>query len=641
MQEKGSVEGLKNKLYSRSNKGESHDVRAPLTTTQNDTPVAWADSKTSFEREPEKFDTSVPRKRVGFAAKFLIGAVVFFVVAAGAAAYFFFGGGNFISPQNIDLQIVAPALVDAGSQANFQYIITNRNSSQLQLVDLVITYPDGTRNPKDASQPLPTERQSIGSIAPGQQLKRTSNALLYGAEGSIQTIHAELEYSLAGSNAVFVKDTEGTITIGSAPVSVVVDSPTEVTAGEPFDTTITVRSNAQEALQNVIVQAQYPFGFAVGNTSPKAEAGGSFWRLGTMAPGATATLVVRGTIDGQDGDSKVMKFLVGSDSDPTNTKVKTPFLSTPATLTVHRPFITGAIVLNGQGGKTVAVAPGAPVQGSINWQSNLTDTISNVEITLSLSGPMLDKNSVQAGTGFYQSADNSIQWTSQQDPTLAQVAPGGKGSLQFSFGTLPPGTGGSLYSNPTVTLNLTVKGTRYGSLGVPEEVSSVASTQVSLASAIAISAQALHFSGPYSNSGPMPPRAESKTQYTVQWNIKNSSNEIANPIVTAVLPTYVDFVAGQSGITYDTSTRTVRWTVGDIKGGVGYGTVAPKIVNFQVALTPSVTQVGQSPALTGAAQLVGTDRFAQTQVTATAEPPTTKTLSESQFNQGMGLVQSK
>ncbi|MDG4869786.1 aldehyde dehydrogenase family protein, partial [Guyparkeria sp. 1SP6A2] len=30
-------------------------------------------------------------------------------------------------------------------------------------------------------------------------------------------------------------------------------------------------------------------------------------------------------------------------------------------------------------------------------------------------------------------------WTSAQDPSLAQVAPGGNGTLQFSFSTLAPG----------------------------------------------------------------------------------------------------------------------------------------------------------------------------------------------------------
>jgi hypothetical protein len=378
----------------------------------------------------------------------------------------------------------------------------------------------------------------------------------------------------------------------------------------------------------------------VSSSVPKADANSAYWRVGTMAVGEAKTIVVRGSIDGQDGDQRVFRFLAGTDSDTTNTKVSTPFLSVPSTLTVARPFITGSIAVGGQTGKTVSAIAGAPINAEVNWQNNLSTAVSNVEITVMLSGPVLDKSSVQAGTGFYQSSTNSITWTSQDDPSLAQASPGGKGKLSFSFATLPPGTNGSLYSNPTVTLSLTVKGTRVGESGQAEQIQSVATTQVSLATAISLTATALHFTGPYSNGGPMPPRAESKTTYTVQWAVKNSSNIIANSAVSTVLPSYVDFVQGQSGVTYNAGSRTVTWNIGELKPGVGY-TSAILSTAFQVSLNPSASQVTLAPQLTGPSQLTGTDRFAQVQVTATTEPLTTKISGESQFVGGMDVVQPK
>ncbi|HEY6022282.1 MAG TPA: hypothetical protein VIY48_21225, partial [Candidatus Paceibacterota bacterium] len=479
-----------------------------------------------------------------------------------------------------------------------------------------------------------------GTIAPGQQLKRTASAVLYGQEGAPQTVHATLEYSLPNSNAVFTKQQDVTITIGSSPVSVNVDMPQQAIAGEPFDITITVRSNSQTPLSNVVVGGQYPFGFSVSSTVPKADATGSYWRLGTMAPNSTQTIVVHGSIDGQDGDQRVFRFLAGTDTDNTDTSVKQPFLSVPATLTVARPFITGIIAVNGQTGKTVSATAGAPINAEVRWQNNLTTAVSNAEITVTLSGPVLDKTSVQAGIGFYQSSTNSITWTSQDDPSLAQIGPGGTGRLTFSFTTLPPGTNGSLYSNPTVTLSLTVKGTRVGNSGQSEQVSSVASTQVSLASAVSLTSTALHFTGPYTNTGPMPPRAESKTTYAVQWTVKNSSNIIANSAVSTVLPSYVDFVQGQSGVTYNASSRTVTWAIGDLKPGIGY-TGAAQSAAFQVALNPSTSQVTLSPDLTGVTQFNGTDRFAQVQVNATAPAVSIKLSGESQFVSGMDVVQAK
>lgn len=139
----------------------------------------------------------------------------------------------------------------------------------------------------------------------------------------------------------------------------------------------------------------------------------------------------------------------------------------------------------------------------------------------------------------------------------------------------------------------------------------------------------------------MPPRSGSPTSYTIVWTVKNSSNTVANTVVSAVLPTYVQFVSAQagSGIAYDAGSRTVRWDMGDLRAGVGYSSAALQ-GSFQITFTPSDSQVGATPMLTGTAALSGTDRFAQTAVTASVEAPTTQ-LTEAGFGGGMDIVGPK
>ena len=630
--DKDGAEHLKDKLYSRKNNGDLQDIRSPLSESEAHAPVAWEAPKAppSIKKQAafEGGSTVLAaggagRGGMSFATKFFLGSLAFFVIAAGAAAYYFFGAGHFVSPNNIDLEIVAPSLVDGGSQVDLQVIATNRNSAQLVLADLVVSYPQGTRDPKDPTKPLQSDRQSVGTIASGQSIKRTSSAILYGQEGSTQQVHVALEYSIEGSNAVFVREGDVNITIGSSPVSVSVAAPQNATAGQPFTLDVTLQSNSKETVSNVALEAQYPFGFSVKNTSPKADSGSTLWHLGSMAPGTTKVVHITGTIDGQDGDERIFRFLAGSEADQTAAHIKVPFLNIPTSITVSRPFISGTLTVAGKSGDTISVTPGQNIQGSIAWQNNLSDPVSNIEVTLTLAGPALDTTSVQSPNGFYQSADNTITWTSAQDPGLAQVAPGASGTLNFSFATVPPGTGGVVYTNPKVTLTLSVKGTR-GSDQAPESVSAVDVTEVVLGSLLSLESQSLYGQGAYSNSGPTPPRAESPTTYTVQWTAKNSSNAIANASVSAVLPPYVSYKTGQTGFTYDSPSRTVRWDLGELKAGVGY-TSAARVGSFQVTLTPSISQVGQAPALTGATVLSGTDRFAQIQVQATAQGPTTQT----------------
>lgn len=637
--DEGGVDGLKKQLYSRKGQHEMRDVRVPLSPSEAEAPTAWQGEPPP--RAPRLVEVPSARDRMAFATKFLIGSGIFFIFAVAGAAVFFFSGGNYISPQNIDLEIVAPTLIDGGTEAALQFIITNRNSSELQLADLVVDYPEGTRDPKSPEKALTHQRISVGTIAPGRQIKLTSSAVFYGGEGTTQTIKAQLEYSVQGSNAVFTKNGETPVTIGSSPVSVRVEAPQEAIAGQPFSITVTVQSNGTESVQDVMVQAQYPFGWSTVSATPRADAGSTIWRLGTMAPGTTQVITVTGTIDGQDGDERVFRFLAGSNKDATAGKIEVPFLSVPATLTVHRPFITGTISVEGKTGSKISAPSGGTLQGVITWQNNLSESVSDVQVQLKLSGPVLDRSSISAGSGFYQSGDSTITWTSAQDPSLANVPPGGTGTLQFNFGTLAPGAGGVVYTNPTVDLALTVGAVRTGQGNVPTQVTSAAQTQVTLASAASVTATALHFTGPFQNGGPMPPRAETPTQYTIQWTVKNSSNAVANASVSTVLPPYVTFIAPQagSGIAYDTGSRTVRWTIGDLRAGEGYSTAARQAA-FQVSLSPSSSQVGYAPTLTGTSALTGTDRFAQVSVSASAEAPTTR-LSEAGIAAGMDIVQPR
>lgn len=614
------VEGLKRTLYSRTNQGPMSDVRSPLSPGQEKAPVSWGGPPPAHQPQVNQTEK---KPGMSFAAKFFIGSALFFVVACGAALFMFFGGGNLISPRNIDVEIIAPSLIDGGKEASLQVIIGNRNAAPLLLADLILEYPEGTRNAERPTEDLTHERISLGTINPGQQIKQTARAIFFGEEGASHTVKATLEYSVSNSNAIFTKSADIAFTVGSSPVAISVKLPTQVTAGEPFDVAVTVQSNAATPLEHVAIEAQYPFGFSVSSASPSPASGSGLWRLGTMLPGDTKTITIRGSLEGQDGDERIFRFLAGSDQDETNTRIPVPFLTVPASLTVNRPFLGGSISLDGKTGKTVIASPGKVLQGSIVWENNLSESVSDIEVTLTFSGPVLDKNSITPGNGFYQSASNSIIWTKSQDPSLASVAPGGKGLLQFSFGTLAPGTGGVVYSNPTVTLSLGVKGVRQGQDTGSSQVSSVASMDVTLSSAVDLAAQTLRGGG-YTNTGPTPPKAEQQTTYTVSWAIKNASNTVGSSVVSTVLPPYVTYITGQSGVTYDEGSRTVRWSLGDLAAGAGYSGSARQTF-FQIGITPSLSQVGSAPPLTGTAQFSGTDRFAQVQVSASAAPVTTQT----------------
>ena len=648
-EEKSSVDSLKSELYSRTTServGVSTDIRSPLSPApKEDVPHVWTAEP---EAAPDSSQPPVPpiarlletESDSGWSlpAKFLVASFGFFVLAVGVAAYLFFGGRNTISGQNIDITLLAPSLIDGGKAATIQVIVGNRNTAALTLADLLVDYPDGTRDANDPTQTLTHERLRIGTIPSGGQSKQALNAQFYGQQGVAETVHVTLEYTIEGSNAVFQKPADVSFVVGSSPVSVAVDAPSEVISGQEFQMDLSVAASGANPVNDVVLQAQFPSGFSLSSSSPTAAPGGQLWRLGTLTPGTPQVIHLTGTLLGQDGDERVFRFLSGSDNNPTDVAVAVPFLSIPTSIAIHQPFITATIALNGETGKPTVATPGNAVSGVITWQNNLSTTVSNASLKLSFSGDMIDPTSISAPEGFYQSSDNTVTWSPQTTQGLDTIAAGGRGSVTFTF--TPRAAPNNTYVNPTLNLGLSIVGTRPSDSGAPTEVSSAAMARVLVASVVALTTQALHFSGPFQNGGPMPPKVGSNTSYTIEWTVQNSSNSIAQGRVTTALPPYVTFMHADdsSGITYDPTNRIVTWNLGsDVRPGVGFSAPSRQ-ADFEVALTPSISQKYQNPDLTGTATFVGQDRFTQTPVAVQAPSPTTKLTGDSGYTNDMGIV---
>jgi hypothetical protein len=113
-----------------------------------------------------------------------------------------------------------------------------------------------------------------------------------------------------------------------------------------------VASNATSPLQNVALEAQFPFGFTMRRADPPADVASRLWRFGDLAPGENKTVHITGSLEGADGDARVFHFLAGSESDLTEASLQVPLLTSPFTMTVRKPFISAIIEIENKGGAT-------------------------------------------------------------------------------------------------------------------------------------------------------------------------------------------------------------------------------------------------------------------------------------------------
>ncbi|MFA6519803.1 MAG: hypothetical protein WCT41_03225 [Candidatus Paceibacterota bacterium] len=619
----GSLERARKRLYEPGTA--QKEKRAPLASEDAPSlPHVW-------EELPIQHVPYQSVRHVRLATVFFIAAFLFFLISLGVVGYFFYFGGNTVSVDKVTVEIQGPTTIAGGDTVPFSITITNKNPVAIDNATIEVDFPSGTRNATNVLQSYPRYVENLGTLASGAVVTRSVKAIVFGGTGQTLSLPVSFSYDTAGSNAVFVKKSSYMLAVSSTPLSVTVDTLSETVSGKPLTFTLTVRSNATVPLNNVVLSNVFPFGFLV--TSSSVPLNNSSFLLGTIAPSASKQVTLTGTLIGQDKEQRVFHFTVGTANTSTDQMPAVVYMTQDATIAIAAPFINTTLALNGDTSPNLVVTPGSRQSVTVSYTNTLATSITNATVAIALSGSAIDYNSIQTTSGFYRSLDHTIIFSRDTDPALAGLAPGASGIGTFSFATLPSG---ALTGAPSLTFTISVSGTRVGQTNVPEQVSSSVSKTVKVATAAALTVSSLHSSGPLGNNGPIPPKADQATTYSIVLNVRGGGSAIAGGTVTTILPSYVsytDVTTGAGSFSYNDASHTVTWSTGDLaQGASAQGT-------FQVSLTPSTSQKGFVPALTGPISFSGYDRFAGVQISAMADPVTTETKNDPGYVPSNAVVQ--
>ena len=640
-QEQEKIERLRGAMYSRNLSGKIKDKpRHALDLTRPVVGEEW------HHTEPELSRSMVAPRTIGIARSalrwILAASILFFLFAAGFFVYFFtFGGGSLpASPGNIDIVVSGPPQIAGGEPTQLQITVTNRNRVALQLADLVITYPSGTRSPVDLATELTSQRISLGTIEPGDRRQGTVSAIFSGSGGVSTNVNIDLEYRLEGSSAIFVATTDYSTLFSASTLSVSVEGNNETVSGQPVEFTVTVASNASAPVKDVLLSANLPFGFTFTQATP-VPTSGTFWELGDLAPGQRRQIVLRGTLTGENADERVFRFTAGTRKTQQEKEIAVVLSDISHTMRIADAFLGLAVSVGGRTGSGVVVAPGETVNVAVSWQNNLSTAITDAVVVARLSGFQIDGSKVTSSDGFYRSSDTAVIWDKNTTKgVLGNVISGARGTLSFTF-QAPSGSAIEAVRNPTLTISVNASGKRVSEEGVPQNLQSTAVQRIGLASALTLSAQGLYYANPFVSAGPLPPKANTETTYAVAFTLTNTTNPISNAKLTAVLPPYVRWTGvyspGSENLTFNQSDGTVTWNIGTIDAGVGLGGSTPRQAAISVGLTPSESQIGQEPPLLINITLTGTDS-AGTPVSRTVPNVTTNIVGDPGFNSTQATV---
>jgi len=625
------LDSLERSLYS-PNSNFKNKSRNKLIKEDSDLPNDWVTEVNNKEDNPLKKEK---KKGMSFFSKVLIGASLFFIIALSYALFVFnFKPNN--EGKNVDITVNSPIAVSAGEEFTFDVIIENNNNLSMESIDLAIEYPQGTRDGRDISTDLPRERSDIGNVAPGEFLRETRTVFLFGEEGETKQIEVKIVYRVPNSNAVFEKRKVFDVVLKSTPIRMNISSVKEVTSGQELKFDIEIISNSNETLSNVLVKADYPFGFIFNDSSIDTFESNNTWLIDSIEPKEKINFTISGEMQGQNNEVRYFKFNSGLRDLKNESDIGVLFTSVGKTVAIERPFLEIDIAVNNDNSSVINLDSETTTKMSINYKNNTGQKIKDVEVVLQIDGDVLNEGSVQASRGFYDSSQNTVTWDKSTYEKFADVGVGESGSLDVTFRSKSL-VGIERFKNPEMSLSARVVGTRVQDEDVPEEIVNEIFKKLRVNTVVMFDHNSFYYDGPFTNSGPIPPKVESETKYTIKFAVSNSSNRVSNGTIEMSLPRYVKYeeVVWPSGvdIRYDSRERKVIWNIGELKENIGFN--ADKVeAAFQVSIVPSISQNNTSPVLVDDIKFTGTDLFTGEQITEIGRTITTSIVDQRNYQDG-------
>lgn len=542
------------------------------------------------------------------------GTFAFFLFLLGAGlvgAVFFFG----FQKDDLELSLLAKDRAESGEKVTYQIFYKNTTSGMLRDLELVLTYPAGSVPLHDEVKPgvTPRTRVMIGELAAGQGAKIELEARLFGRENEAKKAEAVVTYRPESSTSRFVGKAVVETLIVRVPLVVSLNVPENLSSRQEVILTLDYGSNAQAPFDNMSLGVDYPEGFTFVSAEPKPTQKNSIWSVGSIRPGDTGKITIRGMIAGVPSERKMFTARAGIYNALKDEW--TPYQVAEKEAIIAAPLLSVTQLVNEE--REAIVPLGQQLRVRLHYKNNLDVPLKNVSIEVKLKGGLADPKTILADKGFYQAGTDSILWTPNSYAPFSELKAGEEGDVLFTVGLSSDSK-----DNNTVISEAVIRSADHpaGYEGIDftytDEVTAKLTTKFTLSSRAGYRSQYM------SSSGPLPPVVGKKTTYVIIWQLANSLNDLAGAEVRARLAPGISWenTVVPEGVTlaYDAPSGIIVWRVGEVPRGAGDTKQAP-FVAFRVGLVPAPNQIEASPTLIEAIEAVAVDSFTKQELKVAGE----------------------
>ncbi len=551
-----------------------------------------------------------------------------------ALIFFFMGRGSF-NEGDVELRVDGVAEATSGDLVTYKITYENNNDIDLANAKLNILYPADSIVVKDGNiVDLTAENFDIGEIDSKGGDEKELSAYIVGDRGNIRTLKATLTYRAGNLSSTFQKEATLATTITNLAVPITLVATPTIISGQNTGYLIDYRNQSDQDLENLRFIVKFPQGFTPSRFSPQPSAqptGQAIWDIAKLKQGDGSRITIEGKIAGGEREAKVVSVTLHKKKTTPSGDVYVDFQKSEASSVISTPLLSLGLRLNDS--DDYAAHLGDTLRYKLRFQNNNSEDIRGLSLSVKLEGNMYDFATVRSD-GFFDGRLNTIFWNASTVPALNILQANQSGTVEFEVrlksnfsGGL--GAGDSLVKasahmeTPNVPTNLDL-----------DKLTADADMITRISTAPTFDQKMFVNDSAFGSSGPFPPKVNQKTALTVRWNLVNPSNDTSQTKVTATLAPGVVWenrvrVNGTSVQPfYDPRLSVVTWDLSTLPAGTGVSFPIYEAF-FQISITPSINQVGQSLPLLKNVRFDGIDTFTKEKITRTIFDMTTSNISDS------------
>ncbi|MEI6835879.1 MAG: hypothetical protein WCK59_03515 [Candidatus Falkowbacteria bacterium] len=581
------------------------------------------------------------------------------LIVLGYGFYSYFSNKS-LDSASIDLAISAPEQIKAGE--DFSYIVHYKNRSKLSLnaLRLELKYPDNfivSEVTGDGLVPASTGTVenyfSLPSLNPGGEANVVVKGKIISKKDTANLLSADLSYQPGEFSTEFKKEAVASVLVNDLGFDLNFEYANAALVGDSNEIDLNFSNVKSNFLDDFEVSFMFPENIILINAPTPVNASSTVTALATsselkLATDKTSDLIWRSygltpsdknyilpvyyKVKKKVDDNQTIIIRLSKKLDNGKSYV---FAEKTIDLNVMNSNLNLTLILNGSKNDNTANFSDT-LNYTLTYANKSDGPLSNVAIMAVLKGDFLDWSSLK-DVKKGQQGENTITWTKEQIPDLANLAPGEEGTIDFSIGIRP-------YNSSDLGKSFTVQS--YGQFNVNNRQGGLSDSKsnniiTKINSDLNLQEKVLYFDENNTpvGSGPLPPKVGQKTSVKVYWTLENNLHALQDVRVITKLPDYISYDnksnVSVGNLSFDEASHSVIWNIGSLPVSV-YQAKA----DFNISLTPLENQRNSLLVLLSGSTVSAVDSDTKSPLNKTTNSKTTKLEDDDIANlNNSGLVQ--